>query len=263
MEMMNELQSKLTDRLCVSYKDENYLSDARSLAEHLKVELVDHDQWMKEKKTPLLLIYEENGLHLTDGSLSMCGDLSNMIPRVRQSNMQQEMLVKAARIKGVEEELIAVDATAGMGEDSVLLAAAGFQVYLFEYDPVIAALLSDSLRRALDLPELREIVCHMHLTEGSSIEGMKHLDFLPDVILLDPMFPARQKSALVKKKFQLLHHLEQPCSDEKELLEAAIQAKPRKIVIKRPTKGPYLAGIKPSHSYSGKAIRYDCLVYAR
>ncbi len=45
-----------------------------------------------------------------------------------------------------------------------------------------------------------------------------------DVVLLDPMFPARTKSAAVKKKFQLLHLIEQPCADEEELFEAAVAA---------------------------------------
>ena len=84
-----------------------------------------------------------------------------------------------------------------------------------------------------------------------------------DVIYLDPMFPERRKSAAVKKKFQLLHELERPCENEEELLKAAIDAHPSKIVIKRPVKGPYLAGIKPSHQFTGKAARYDCLVNLR
>ena len=71
------------------------------------------------------------------------------------------------------------------------------------------------------------------------------------------------KSALVKKKFQLLHHLERPCEDEESLLQAAILARPRKIVIKRPLKGSFLAGRKPDYSLKGKAIRYDVLVFAR
>ena len=84
----------------------------------------------------------------------------------------------------------------------------------------------------------------------------------PGVIYLDPMFPARTKSAAVKKKFQLIHVLEKPCEDEEELLEAALALKPRKVVIKRPVKGPFLAGRKPSYSLRGKAIRYDCFVFA-
>ena len=91
---------------------------------------------------------------------------------------------------------------------------------------------------------------------------MAHLDGAPDVVYLDPMFPERRKSAAVKKKFQLIHHLEAPCQDEDALLAAAISAAPRKVVVKRPAKGPNLAGVKPSHSLAGKAVRYDVILPA-
>ena len=143
----------------------------------------------------------------------------------------------------------------------LLLAAAGFPVQLHEYDPVIAALLRDALRRAAELPELAEIVGRMQLFEDDSLTVLPQLPAAPDVILLDPMFPERQKSGLVKKKFQLIHYLEAPAENEEALMQAAIDARPFKIVVKRPAKGPYLAGLKPSYSLDGKAIRYDCYVF--
>ena len=76
------------------------------------------------------------------------------------------------------------------------------------------------------------------------------------------MFPERTKSAAVKKKFQLIHILENPCENEEELLSAALNVRPRKVVIKRPVKGPFLANAKPSYSLKGKAVRYDCFVFA-
>ena len=206
-------------------------------------------------------------LTLTDGTLSLYGDFTRMIPRLRQGNLQGEFIVKAARLKdtgqGEDSRPTVVDATAGLGEDSLLLAASGFQVILYEYDPVIAALLRDTLRRGAEIPELAEAVGRMELREEDSICAMQQMGAdgpAPDVILLDPMFPERQKSALVKKKFQLLQKLERPCAEEEELLAAALAAAPRKIVIKRPRKGPQLAGVKPTYSIPGKAIRYDCIV---
>ena len=44
------------------------------------------------------------------------------------------------------------------------------------------------------------------------------------------------------------------------LCVGALAAKPKKIVIKRPLKGPYLDGVKPDYSYTGKAIRFDCII---
>lgn len=198
--------------------------------------------------------------------MELRADFTRMLPRLKPGKLQQELLVKAAKIKGAgtwEQAPLAVDATAGLGEDALLLAAAGFDVILFEYDPVIGALLEDGLARAAADPALASLASRMELRLQSSIDALPQLDRQPDVVLLDPMFPARTKSASVKKKFQLLHHLEQPCANEEALMEAAIAAQPRKLVVKRPPKGPHLAGKKPAYSIAGKAVRYDCLVFAR
>ena len=102
----------------------------------------------------------------------------------------------------------------------------------------------------------------MNLKKGDSKELLKELDYKPELIYLDPMFPEKKKSAESKKKLQILHRIETPCSDENELVQAAIEANPKKIVIKRPPDGPYLAGLTPSYSVTRKAVRYDCLVYS-
>ena len=202
---------------------------------------------------------DAEGLALVGDGMVLRADFARLMPRLRPDRLGRELLVRAARVRGVESPT-AVDATAGLGEDSLLLAAAGFAVTLFEQDPVIAALLRDALERAANEPQLADIVARMTLVEGDSVAGLRELGFSPDVVFLDPMFPERTKSAAVKKKFQLLHHLERPCDNEEELLDAALAAHPRKVVIKRPLKGPRLAGAKPSHSLAGKAVRYDVLV---
>ena len=194
--------------------------------------------------------------------MTLRADFARLLPRLRLDRLGRELLVRAARVHGVEAPM-AVDATAGLGEDSLLLAAAGFTVTMFERDPVIAALLRDALERASNDPRLAGVVARMELVEGDSVAGLRELGFSPDVVFLDPMFPGRTKSAAVKKKFQLLHHLERPCEDEEGLLSAALAARPRKIVIKRPPKGPWLSGVKPSHSVAGKAVRYDVIVPPR
>jgi len=217
----------------------------------------------KLRKVGLELKYTEDGLTLTDGKLSIMVDFKDMLPRLKQSNLQNEMQVKAARIKGQPMPQKIIDATAGFGEDSLILAAAGFDVDLYEFDDIIALLLEDGLNRAKDIPELASIVSRMHFHHADSIRAMQNLDYLPDSILLDPMFPSRSKSAMIKKKFQLLQKIESPCSVEEELLNAAIAANPKRIIIKRPLKGPFLADKKPSYSLEGKAIRYDCFVFSR
>ena len=179
----------------------------------------------------LQLVQTPEGLALTDGAMQLIADFAHMIPRLKQGALQRELLVRAARARGVEHP-VAFDATAGFGEDSLLLAAAGYTVEMFECNPVISALLADALAGTV-----------------------------PYAVYLDPMFPGRTKSASVKKKFQLLHHLEQPCADEAALLAAARATGARKIVIKRPVKGPLLADAKPSAQFKGKAVRYDVLAF--
>jgi len=217
----------------------------------------------KLKNAGVYLEYTDKGLVLTDGELSIMVDFTEMLPRLKKSNLEREMQIKAARIKGQPMPQKIIDATAGFGEDSIILAAAGFQVEMYEFDEIIALLLEDGLARAREIPELSAIVERMTLHKCDSIKGMQNLDYLPDCILLDPMFPGRTKTAKIKKKFQLLQKLESPCSTEEELLDAAVKANPKRIIIKRPVKGPYLAGRKPSYSLEGKAIRYDCFVFTR
>ena len=214
------------------------------------------------RENDLVLRLDKDGLALTGNGQLLRGDFTKMQPRIHPGNLSRELLVKAAKIKGETGELTAVDATAGLGEDAFLLAAAGFSVKLYEYDPVIAALLRDALYRASKIAGLAAIAGRMQLFEADSQTALTHLETSPAVILLDPMFPARQKSGLIKKKFQLLQQLERPCpdADADALLYAALAAHPRKVVIKRPFKGPYLAGRKPDYSLKGKAIRYDCIV---
>ncbi len=185
-----------------------------------------------------------------------------MLPRLRQDRLHRELLVRAARVRGADAPT-AVDATAGLGEDALLLAAAGFDVTLCERDPVIAALLRDALDRAVADERLAEMTTRMRLMEGDAIDALAALSVPPDVVFLDPMFPERRRRAATNKKLALFQQLESPCEDEAALMQAALAAHPRKVVVKRPLKGPHLAGMKPSSSLAGKVVRYDVYVPVR
>ena len=232
---------------------------ARRVAGELDIEMADFGT---VDRSELVLALDAQGLALVRDGMEVRGDFNKMLPRVKQGALQRELLVKAAKLKGVTQPT-AVDATAGLGEDSFLLASAGFEVTLCEFDPVIAALLRDAVDRARADARTAAAAARMTVVHGDSKEILANLPQAPDVVYLDPMFPARTKSAAVKKKFQLIHDLEAPCTDEHELVQAAVAAHPRKVVIKRPIKGAVLDGIKPSHSVSGKAVRYDCIVLPR
>lgn len=203
---------------------------------------------------------DERGLALVGGDRELRGDFTRMLPRLRPANLRRELLVRASRLKGAVGTPAAVDATAGLGEDSLLLAAAGFSVTLCERDAVIAALLRDALARASRVPALASIVERMRLIEGDAVQILARLDVRPELVFLDPMFPERRRRAATNKKLQLFQQLERPCEDEEALMQAALAARPRRVVVKRPLKGPYLAGVKPSGSLAGKVVRYDIVV---
>jgi 16S rRNA (guanine1516-N2)-methyltransferase len=82
----------------------------------------------------------------------------------------------------------------------------------------------------------------------------------PDVVYLDPMFPARSKSAQVKKEMQVFHQLVGTDPDADQLLELARACAKKRVVVKRPRIAPELAAARPSYTLTGKSNRYDIYV---
>lgn len=205
---------------------------------------------------------DERGVALVGDGMELRGDFARLMPRLRRDRVSRELLVRAARVRGVDAPTV-VDATAGLGEDALLLAAAGFDVTLCERDPVIALLLQDALCRAAQDERLAGFAARMTLVPGDAVDTLAALPMAPDVVFLDPMFPERRRRAATNKKLALFQQLERPCEDEEGLMRAALAARPRKVVVKRPLKGPYLAGVKPSSSLAGKVVRYDVYIPVR
>ena len=168
-----------------------------------------------------------------------------------------QMIAKAVGItQGVRPRVL--DATAGLGKDAFVLAGLGCQMQLIERQPLVAALLEDGLARAAADAEVGPIVARMQLLPGNSIERMRDWQGEPpQVIYLDPMFPHRDKSALVKKEMRVFRPLVGDDLDAPALLEAALALASHRVVVKRPRKAPIIDGPKPSHSLEGKSSRYD------
>ena len=206
----------------------------------------------------LTVCFGADSVYISGNNMSLKGDFSGLTRRIKKNNLQSELIVKASKLSDTENPVL-FDATAGLGEDSFLTAAAGFRVYMFEHNPVISLLLADSLKRASDNPEIAGISGRITVTEGDSVLNMKNSRESPDVIYLDPMFPQKTKNSQTNKKLQLLHMIEMPCQNEEQLIQAAISKKPKKIIIKRPVKGNPLAGIKPNYSLKGKTVRFDII----
>lgn len=255
---MTDMSTTETLKSYIYCQDPSLLEKCQKLSQKSGLEI--HNELLSPASEYTYIAYNDDRLTLYGEDQEISADFRRMLPRLKINNLNGEMIVKACGLKNFQSPPRIVDATAGFGEDSFLLAAKGCTVKLFELDPVIYSLLDDSIIRGMNDSELKDAVSNMSALHMNSIEYLNTAHDDIDIVVLDPMFPKRQKSGLVKKKFQLIHNLEKPCDNEEELLNAAIRAKPKKIVIKRPGKGSYLANVKPTYSIEGKSIRYDIIV---
>ncbi|ACR70863.1 ribosomal RNA small subunit methyltransferase J [Edwardsiella ictaluri] len=171
-----------------------------------------------------------------------------------------EAVAKAVGIKGGYLPDV-VDATAGLGRDAFVLASLGCRVRMLERHPAVAALLDDGLQRgyadAEIGPWLRERLTLLH---ASSIEALATLTPRPEVVYLDPMFPHRQKSALVKKDMRVFQALVGADDDADALLAPARRLATKRVVVKRPDYAPPLAGVATPNATLTKSHRFD--IYA-
>lgn len=149
-----------------------------------------------------------------------------------------------------------IDATAGLGRDAFVLATLGATVTLVERSPVVAELLRDGLARAAVETDLLETISRMTLVHGNAIETLNSLP-KHDIVYLDPMYPHRDKSALVKKEMRLLREVVGDDPDTADLLTAARQVAGKRVVVKRPNKAPFLGDQVASSQVPGKTTRYD------
>ncbi len=148
-----------------------------------------------------------------------------------------------------------LDLTAGLGRDAYVMASLGAKVEMRERHPIVAALLLDGLMRGRGSGgEVAKICERMKLIGVDSCESeLPHAD----LVYIDPMFPARQKSAAVKKEMKAFHSLVGEDLDSDGLLARAIQAAEYRVVVKRPKGAPALAGVLPTLEHKGKSGRFD------
>lgn len=179
--------------------------------------------------------------------------------RYRRRAGHNELLGRAVGT-GKIPKLAVIDGTAGLGRDSFVLADLGCRVKLCERNAVVYRLLEQGIRSALGSgdPWLESVSRRMCLHEGD-VRTLSVVD--SDVIYLDPMFPQRDKTAAVKKEMAMFHILlGNDVADGEALLAWALDQPVRRVVVKRPPRAEALTGAAPSHSISGKAVRFDVYV---
>ncbi|AKV97375.1 SAM-dependent methyltransferase [Marinobacter sp. CP1] len=216
---------------------------------------------------PVLLFLDEQGLGLQMTGKGAPGPVraefvtGKMGYRREHGGGAGQLVAKAVGLQKTRAALHIVDATAGLGQDAFVLASLGCTVTLFERNPVIHALLADGLARAALNVDCAAIVERMRLLEGSSIEWLARPGSeAADVVYLDPMFPHRDKSALVKKEMQVFRTIVGDDEDSAQLLAAALEQARYRVVVKRPRKASAIEGAEPTTRIEGKSSRYD--VYA-
>lgn len=170
---------------------------------------------------------------------------------------RSEAIAKAVGIKGSYLPDV-IDATAGLGRDAFVLASVGCHVRMLERHPVVAALLDDGLQRGYNDAEIGIwLPRRLQLIHASSLTALATLTPRPQVVYLDPMFPGRQKSALVKKEMRLFQALVGADDDAAALLEPARRLATRRVVVKRPDYAPPLAGVITRDAVITKSQRFD------
>lgn len=171
-----------------------------------------------------------------------------------------EAIAKACGLNK-KRDLTVLDATAGLGRDAFVLASLGAKVTLVERNPAVAALLFDGLRRAGDIAELNWLAERMQLWHSSALEALEKHSAV-DVVYLDPMFPPRDKTALVKKEMRAFHDVVGSDTDADALLAPAIKLAQKRVVVKRPGYADFLAEKSPTMSVTGKNNRFDVYINA-
>lgn len=178
--------------------------------------------------------------------------------RRQQASLRREALARALGLKAKSKPSI-VDATAGLAQDSFILACLGFKVTLLERSPIIYALLMDGMKRAEQDATVAPIIQRMHLLHVDAINWLKKT-IPPDIVYLDPMFPLRKKTALPKKEMRLFHTIVGNDLDADLLLTTALTCAAQRVVVKRPRLAQTLADIAPTFSLKGSSSRFDIYI---
>lgn len=197
------------------------------------------------------------GLYCAGSASVLCLDFVSGALAHRRQHGGSEAVVRAVGLKG-GQPLTVVDATAGLGRDGFILAAHGATVIWLERHPVLAALLADALQRARTDATTADIAARLSLRFGAAHEQLAAWDgAAPDVVYLDPMFPHRKKSALVKQEMQWLQQLVGSDDDAAPLVALARRLARKRVVVKRPDSAPPLGDGVPTGAVSTRGHRFD------
>ena len=175
-----------------------------------------------------------------DGGLEalLPGDRSGRGLVVDWSRLDLRGIAGQPLIRALGQARSVLDATAGLGYDSFLIAATGRTVVAVERREPVFRLIADAHRRAASDARLAAIAGRITVVHGDARERIADGEVLPEAIYLDPMFPPKRRAAaLPPKEMQVVRALAGDDPDAEDLLAAA-RARGVRVVLKRPRHAP-------------------------
>ncbi|MBO6224702.1 MAG: class I SAM-dependent methyltransferase [Psychrobacter sp.] len=226
---------------------------------------------------PILLLDDKNALSWLSNGLSVAPEWDKLQRRIVSAGRKSELLLQAAKITSDSK---VIDATAGFGHDSLILASTGAQVVMLEQQPLMAMLLLVEQQRMSTVANWQKLMSRLQIINTDALSYFASVNSAPisesnravDVVYLDPMFPEDSyqdsktgKGAKVGKHMQALHQLAHPptLDEEKQLLQSALavvgynEQTSGRVVVKRPQFAPQLAHQSPNECWHNEAVRFD------
>lgn len=229
----------------------------------------------RNDKFDLQLIFHDDLIELFDRQLNTTITIDflkgHLAHRQQFGGGRGQAIARAIGMKsGITPSVL--DVTAGMAGDAFVLATLGCPVTMIERSAIMTILIEDAIQRASLNESFTDIIA-----QGFTIIHQDARDYIkeqltttmpesvdvnlktepPEVIYLDPMYPKRKKSALVKKDMQILQRLHPVKNDADELLELALTYAKKRVVVKRPIQAETLNDRQPDTSIKTKKTRYD------
>ena len=219
----------------------------------------------KNSQDDLQLVFHDDLIELFDTQLNTSISIDflkgALAHRQQFGGGRGQAMAKAIGLKsGITPTVL--DTTAGLAGDAFVLATLGCPITLIERSPVLFCLLENAVERATLNEAFDEIT-----KQGFNIVNQDANDYIneqilkqqtpPDVIYIDPMYPERKKSALVKKDMQILQRLHGQDDNTGNLLDNALMLAKKRVVVKRPVHAETLSEKKPNTCIKSKKTRYD------
>jgi 16S rRNA (guanine1516-N2)-methyltransferase len=204
----------------------------------------------------LIVTDQQLGLrHTQSKTKPICVDFLSAAFQYRSLTSNKHALIAKAVGIHKHKNLSVIDATAGLGQDGFVLHGLGCTVHYLERSPIVAALLQAGLDHYASTtshktPSLTQVDARLYLEQLEA-------DAYPDVIYLDPMFPARKKATCVKKEMRILRDIVGEDTDIVALFEMALRRAKKRVVVKRLRLAPMLTDRKPDLVLHGQNVRFD------